>query len=96
MIELIRILDLCFKNPSVENDIRGRDKVFLPIVASFLAWKEDIEGFLIPPQLELRQSEYDKIKAEKLGVIMARIKDLFCALKMKDCVLMKLLETISI
>lgn len=70
--------------------------MFLPIVASFLAWKEDIEGFLIPPQLELRQSEYDKIKAEKLGVIMARIKDLFCALKMKDCVLMKLLETISI
>ena len=96
MIVLIRILDLCFKNPSVENDIRGRDKVFLPIVASFLAWKEDSEGFLIPPQLELRQSEYDKIKAEKLGVIMARIKDLFFALKMKECVLMKLLETISI
>ena len=42
------------------------------------------------------QSEYDILKAEKLGLIMTRLKDLFAALNMKECVMMKLLETISI
>ena len=66
------------------------------MVESFISWKREIEDFLIPPQLELKQSEYEKIKAEKLGVIMTRIKDMFAALKMQECVLMKLLQTISI
>ncbi|KAK8799257.1 hypothetical protein WA171_006004 [Blastocystis sp. BT1] len=82
----IKILDLCFKNPSVESDIRD----------SFEGWKRDIEGYLVPPQLVLKQSEYDTLKAERLGVIITRIKDMFAALKMQDCVLMKLLQTISI
>lgn len=63
---------------------------------SFIAWRQDIEASLIPPQLELKQSQYSVLKAEKLGLIMNRIKDLFCALKMNECVMMKLLSTISI
>lgn len=65
-------------------------------IDSFIRWRKDIESYLIPPQLELTQSEYDVIKAEKLGLIMTRLKDLFAALNMKECVMMKLLETISI
>ena len=63
---------------------------------SFIRWKKDIESYLVPPKLELTQSEYDILKAEKLGLIMTRLKDLFTALNMKDCVMLKLLETISI
>ena len=65
-------------------------------IDSFVHWKKDIESYLIPPQLELTQSEYSVLKAEKLGLIMTRLKDLFTALNMKECVMMKLLETISI
>lgn len=65
-------------------------------IDSFVNWKKDIESYLIPPQLELTQTEYNVLKADKLGLIMTRLKDLFTALNMKECVMMKLLETISI
>lgn len=65
-------------------------------VDSFIRWRKDIDSYLVPPQLELKQSKYDKLKAEHLGLIMNRIRDLFTALKMKECVMMKLLNTISI
>ena len=65
-------------------------------VDSFIRWRKDIDSYLVPPQLELKQSEYDKLKAEHLGLIMNRIRDLFTALKMKECVMKKKLNTISI
>ena len=93
-----RILDLCFNNTKVEQETKGNYciKLIFIRVDSFIRWKKDIESYLIPPQLELTQSQFEVIKADKLSVIMTRLKDLFTALNMKDCVMMKLLETISI
>ena len=65
------------------------------VIESFNMWKRDITEFVVEPAVECRQSDYEQLTMEKLRRVVDRLKELFSALKMDDCLLMKQLSDMT-